>query len=254
MDKKTKGFRKSLEALKRKVAVFREYSHVALVNVLDVTTNEDEFSISFKLSNAKAKDDPITIGSVWSNASIEKNGFSIAYVGSQMLIAEDAVAEFKEITSKLKSDKDKIDLFRSLLDGDSLDVATSDTLTKFNITINSCGIDDGNIPNQSWSFQYKNGLWNVVRFDHHNEIDGKKKIKHKMLVSPKSISGFLAILHGTTIPIALQFESGCDGGYTTLEYSDAGGGLGLSWWSVPPKELDALDKAINELLEELIDA
>lgn len=253
MDKKTKEFQKSLVALKGRVAVFREYSHIALVNVLDITTTNDEFSITFKLNNAKPKDEPITIGSVWSNTSIDKNGFSIAYVGSQMMISEYAVAEFKLKSSKMKSDRERIDLFRRLLDGEANDIVANSTITAFNITVEIEDTYDGGLPKQIWNFEIKNGCWKVVRTDYRWD-EGMKRTKHKMLVSPKSICKFLAILSNTKIPVVLQFEMGCDGGFTEFSYGNAGGSFMLRWWSAPPKELESLSEDIKALLEDLTDA
>jgi len=123
MENDVTKFKQNLSSLKGKQTCFREYSLIALVDVIDVTMDEREFSIRFLISSGIQTQDEIDIGSSWEHVCIEKNGFSIPYVGSQMLVTEDGIALYIEHSNSLASDQDKRMLFRLILDGkmDQLD-------------------------------------------------------------------------------------------------------------------------------------
>lgn len=254
MDKQTKVFRKSLESLKGTEAVFREYSHIALVEVLDVTTSNEEFSITFKSVNAKSKEEPITIGSIWSNASIFANGFSIGYVGSQMIIGKVAVTNYKEMSKEERIARNKIDIFRNILDGVSNEPTDYGPLNRFKIST-MIYMRMGTEPAKtSWSFHWNSKDWVTTRTDFYEGFDGKSRKKRNILVSPKSVDVFIRAIQSMTIPLTLSFPTGCDGGVIEFEYGDTESGMKLRWWSDPPKELELLDESIKNLLEELTDA
>ena len=110
-------FKQDLISLKGKQTCFREYSLIALVTVTDVKMDEKGFSVKFVMPSGKDNEEEIEIGSRWDNVCIAQNGFGISYVGSQMLVTDDGLALYNEHSRRLKTDQDKRDLFRVVMDG-----------------------------------------------------------------------------------------------------------------------------------------
>lgn len=253
MNKKTKQFRDRLLALKGKTTIFREYAHVAAVNILDVTTSDEEFSITFKLIGSKPKAKPVTIGSVWSNTTVEMNGFAISYVGSQMLTEMNAIAEFQNKITPESSDREKQRIFTRLLTASPAPRSDYGSMNNFKITKELTLVEFGQPEKTIWTFEQKATGWKTSKTEFFENESGKSRKKQNTIVSPRSIEKFVSTLETIKIPVILPFEMGCDGEFTELEYGDYDGGMKFRWWSFPPKGLEKLDKAVETLLEEIVD-